>query len=199
MILKLWSETFQKEWMLSSSQPFLRSVKGNRRIYIEAKKPGNVEGYDFLTLYVNALMDIASLETEDELEIVLLKGGSIQEETGTFLSTPSHTFHATPKGARDLLNLIHDRMGDYSKSPVIPLNPGAKPIENWDGFLSKVFTAEGAPWKFFDHKSMFDRDKDLGYDPQAFTPKDYKDELIKHIEAIPFLRLDESKEDKDGK
>ena len=198
MILKLWSETFQKEWMLSSSLPFLRSVKGNRRIYIEAKKPENAEGYDFLTLYINALIDVASLETEGELEIVLLKGASIQEETGTFEKASSHTFKITPGGARDLLNLLHDRMGDYSHNVAVPINPGKK-IENWDGFLEKLTAKANSPWSHFAHRKMFDKDKDLGYDPQTFTPKDYEDELIKHIEAIPFLSLDEKEEGKDGK
>lgn len=181
-----------KEWMLTSSSYTILSEDGINRTYIELKeikKGKKIIESDYLNLYITSLMDISDINTADIYHVILAKDNSHKVE-----------FDVSPFLAKEILNNIHDLMGDFSNNKFLPLDSIKNNIETLDDLVIKINDDHG-PWGHFKHKDIFDTYSDLGYDLESFNKGSYIDALNKVIKNILFLKeiIIEKEEDKNGK
>ena len=187
-----------KEWMLSDSNFYCLSEKDNKRIYIELKDMQKATSVSkFLSLYIRSLMDVAQLN-DGEYNVVLAKGKIEDLPSKKYQDRKHWEYAITPTRAKELLNLIHEKMGDFSENVVIPIDFVSKNIDSYAKFKKELFANFG-PWDFFSYKGMFDADKDYGYDPINFKGEDFLKELNKQIQLIEFLSPKVLEDDEDGK
>lgn len=134
-------------------------------------------------------MDISDINTADIYHVILAKDNSHKVE-----------FDVSPFLAKEILNNIHDLMGDFSNNKFLPLDSIKNNIETLDDLVIKINDDHG-PWGHFKHKDIFDTYSDLGYDLESFNKGSYIDALNKVIKNILFLKeiIIEKEEDKNGK
>ncbi|MCR5506043.1 MAG: exodeoxyribonuclease V subunit gamma [Bacilli bacterium] len=109
-----------REWNLISNNDMCRYIEKDTRYYFELKRMNKKVGVDdFLSIYILSLMDIASLKEEKEYEVILVKGkeDDIDLKDAKYKYSPSYrrSYFVTPDRAKELLNNIHEAMGDYNE------------------------------------------------------------------------------------
>ncbi len=182
-----------REWMLTSSSYTLVSIDDFNRTYIELKEMKEEDKISkFLKLYVTALMDISSLGVDANIYHVKLANGSKPKS--------QKEFDVTPFKAKEILNNIHDLMGDFTNNKLIAIDHVTAKIETLDDLINNIINNSG-PWQYFKHKDIFDYYLDLGYQNETFTKSTYIDALNEHIKNVLFLpKIEEKKEeDNNGK
>jgi len=192
-----------REWMLTSSDSICLHVEGNNRIYLELKDMSkSIHIKDFIALYIMALMDIVNLNDEKNYHVILAKGEDVNIKKEKYKDRDQWEFDIDYKRANELLNNIHDALGNYNHNALVNINWRVdQKIDSFEKLKEKVLGNNGgAAWSFFPHKNIFNPEKDFGYNPNKFETKDWIKELNSQVKLIKFLdKVVLEEDDTDGK
>lgn len=135
------------------------SVDGDRRRYFELASPRS--GYDapkLLPAYVAALLDIANLESDDEVTVEIYRGQKC-----------SKTFPLCKADARSIIERIVAEMNAVGTAIYLPIGwLDDKKIASFEGLVKDSRDGNNGSWHYFPDRMMFLPTRDLGYTEESF-------------------------------
>ena len=174
-------ESNNTEWTLSNNNKFFRLI-GNYRTYLLPKDITTLSKKDMLELYAISLMDIVSLNDDNEYSIRIIAGYDPKKET-----IEDEKYTITRKEAIELLNKIYEDMNNYSYNYLFPYKSIERKLaKNLDELISKIYDPQSGVWSYFSDKKLFDYEKQLGYTYDNFK-NEYDAIRSKQVKLFKFL------------
>lgn len=126
--------------------------KGTKVLFFKESK--------FLPNYIRALAYIAGCKNEDKqtINLSIFSASSCNGPSGKAKVT------ATPAEARDTLVEIYNLAFQKNYSVCVPVDLFDEVFNGFNDFEDKL-NGEHSPWSYFGKKHLFDKQRDLGYDP----------------------------------
>ena len=190
--LKLFDDN--KEWNLLINNAYVKSTNKNEISYFELKEKikREISITDFMNLYIIALADVITLNTNETYHIILCKNDQMPTDKNPYRKG-KWEFDINSDKAKEILNEIHRRMGDYSCNIALPVKniKGVKDGLTTFEKYKDCFFGEHGSWKYFDYKNMFSPEQDLGFNHYSYNKTDFDKEMKKHLALIAFLDFKE--------